>query len=60
MLKNEFDTTNIDEGNEFLIIFDKVRYTITTTLNQKNNKNNNGTIINSEECEDKLKEKENI
>ena len=60
MLKNEFDTTNIDEGNDFLIIFDKVRYTITTTLNQKNNKNNNGTIINLDECEDKLKEKYNI
>jgi len=55
-----FNRTNIDKGNDLIIINSKVSYTITTTSNQKNNENNNVSTINLGECENKLKHNYNI
>ena len=60
ILNNNFETTNIEEGNDIIINADKVSYTITTSSNQKNNKDNNISTIDLGECENKLKEKYNI
>ena len=57
-----FSTENIDKGNDISISVDKVRYTITTTSNQKieDNKIINNSKIDLGECENKLKDKYNI
>ena len=55
-----FNTTDIDKGKDSTFSFYNVNYTITSTLNQKNIKNNNITTINLGKCENKLKEEYNI
>ena len=60
IFSNKFDTNIIDDGEDLILSFLPVNYTVTTTSNQKNNENNNKTIINLGECESKLKEKYNI
>ena len=60
ILENGFDTSNIDNGTDSIMTYEEFTYTITTTSNQKNNKNNNVTTINLGNCEKKLKEKYNI
>ena len=60
ILDNKFVTTEIVEGNDLIIDLDKIKYTITTTANQRDNKNKNITTINLGQCEEKLKEKYKI
>ena len=55
MFISGFDTTNIDKGKDLFFGFKNINYTITTTLNQKNNEYNDQTTIDLGECEDKLK-----
>ena len=58
MLSSNFDRTNIDKGIDLIHPQGDVTYTITSTLNQKNNinKNNNLSSIDLLQCETKLKE----
>ena len=51
ILINEYNRTNIDNGFDDVNMKDNIRYTITTTKNQKNNKNNNYTNIDLGDCE---------
>ena len=60
IFNNGFDTTDIDKGNDFTYNIKNIIYTITTTLNEKNNEDKDKSSINLGECEDKLKEKYNI
>ena len=55
-----YNTSKIDDGNEEIIITEKMNITLTTTNNQKNNKNNNITYIDFENCENLLREHYNI
>jgi len=57
---NGFNRTNIDNGNDFILNKNNICYTITSTINQKNNENKNVSTINLRECENRLKEKYNI
>ena len=51
----DFNTTKIDEGNEQLFQTKKMKITLTTSKNQKNNLNNNTTNIDLGGCEEELK-----
>ena len=58
-----FDTSNIDNGNEQIIKTQKIMITLTTTQNQKdefNNGNNNMTILDIGNCEKDLRDYYNI
>ena len=56
-----YDTTNIDSGEDQIIEQDKIKITLTSTQNLKNNINrNNMTIIDLEECETILRTFYNI
>ena len=58
---NNYDTTNLDKGEEQIINAGKMTITLTTTNNQKNNKTyNNMTIIDLGECENLLRKFYNI
>ena len=58
---NNYDTTNLDKGEEQIINAGKMSITLTTTINQKNNKtDNNMTIIDLGECENLLRKYYNI
>ena len=60
-IKEGFNTTEIDKGNDTIYIKDNIIYTITSTSNQKNNKNkSNISSIDLGECEDILKKEYNI
>ena len=53
---NDFDTSNIEKGNDDIIENKQMTITLTTTKNQKNDKNNiNKTIIELGDCEYSLK-----
>ena len=57
----EYNTSKIDNGQDEVIITEKMNITLTTTKNQKNNmKNNNITTIDFEKCESLLRLKYNI
>ena len=64
MLKNveaglksyDYNTSNLENGEEDIISIERMTITLTTTKNQKNNKNNNVTIIDLRNCENKLRE----
>ena len=60
ILNKEFNTSDIDNGKDFIQKNGKMTFTITSTSNQKNNKKKNVTTINLGECETKLKEEYNI
>ena len=65
IIENEFtsdnyDTTNIDKGQDNIIKSGKITTTLTTTENQKNNINNNMTRLDLGECETKLRNYYNI
>ena len=60
ILMNEFNSTEIEAGKDYIHTEGSVTYTITTTSNQKNNKNNNVTKIDLGKCEEKLKQKYKI
>ena len=55
-----FNTSDIDNGKEEKIETEKMKITITTTENQKNNINNNTTIVDLGNCEKELKKYYNI
>ena len=58
---NNFNTSNIENGNDAVIEDKKMKITLTTTDNQKSsNKNNNVTTINLGECENILRKAYNI
>ena len=60
-IKNKFNATEIDKGNDTVYTKDNIIYTITSTSNQKNNKNNsNASSIDLGDCEYKLKKENNI
>ena len=59
-LLNGFNTTHIDNGNDYIITQGQITYTITSTKNQKNNKNINVSTFDLNECENKLIEVYNI
>ena len=55
-----YNTTNIDNNFDDVKMKDNIKYTITTTKNQKNNEKNNNTNIDLGDCEKKLREEYNI
>ena len=62
-ISEDYDTSNIDSGQDEVIETEKMTITFTTTDNQKdteNEKNNNITTIDLGECEDLLREYYNI
>ena len=56
----DYDTSNIDKGEDEVFENKLMKITLTTTLNQKNNINNNMTVIDLGEYETLLKVKYNI
>ena len=56
----DFDTSKIEKGGEEIIPKKLMTIVLTSTENQKNNKNNNVTSINLGECETLLRDKYNI
>ena len=60
LFNNGFDTSNIDKGNDFSINYNQIKYTITTTLNQKTNDNKDESTIDLGECEIILKDEYDI
>ena len=59
-LLNIIKNSNVTNGEDYIQIEKNVAYIVTTTENQKNNKENNYSTIDFGECEDTLKEKYNI
>ena len=55
VIKNELDTNILNDGNDIEVNVGSVNYTMTSTTNQKNNKNNDVSTIDLGECENKLK-----
>ena len=49
-ISENFNTSNLESGNEDIIELEKVIITLTTTKNQKNNKNYNVTTLYIKEC----------
>ena len=61
MLTSEnFDTSDLDNGNDEIIETEKMNITLTTTQNQKNNINKNMTSIDLGECETKIRNHYNL
>ena len=60
LTSDEYDTSNLEKGEDDIIKDDKMTITLTTTQNQKNNSNNNMTIIDLGECEISLRKEYNI
>ena len=60
LTSENYDTSDIDNGKEENIETEKMKITITTTKNQKNNMNSNTTIIDLGNCENALKKYYNL
>ena len=56
----DYDTSNLENGEDDIFQDEKMTITLTTTDNQKNNSNNNVTIIDLGECEILLRKEYNI
>ena len=56
----EYDTGDIDNGEDQIFIEDNMQITLTNTQNQKNNSNNNMTYIDLGDCEKMLRKAYNI
>ena len=56
----DYNTSNLEKGEDDIFEDEKMTVTLTTTQNQKNNTNNNMTIIDLGECEDLLRKEYNI
>ena len=56
----QYDTSNLENGEDDVFEDEKMTVTLTTTQNQKSNSNNNMTIIDLGECEDLLRKEYNI
>ena len=59
-IQSGIDISSLDNGKDIEIEEEGLKVSITTTNNQKNQKNKNKTSIDFKECEDILKEKYNI
>ena len=58
---DHYNTTNLENGNDDIIELDKIKITLTTTENQKNEeKNINATTIDLKDCEKRLKDEYHI
>ena len=57
---NNYNTSNIDSGNDDIFTKDKITVTFSTTTNQKDNINNNKTIVDIGKCEELLRKYYNI
>ena len=55
-----FDTTNLEKGEDFNLKVGKIEFTLTTSENQKNNTQNNISTIDFGECETLLRNYYNI
>ena len=56
----KYDTSKLDSGKDEIITAEKITITLTTSKNQKNNTNNNMTIIDLGECENILRNSNKI
>ena len=56
----DYNTFNLDSGNDEILETEKVKVILTTTENQKNNLNNNMTNIELGKCEDSLRQTYNL
>jgi len=56
----DYNTSNLEKGEDDVYKDEKMTVTLTTTQNQKNNTNNNLTIIDLGECENILRKEYNI
>ena len=56
----DFDTSDLDKGNDETIEIEKMKITFTTTKTQNDNENNNMTTIDLGECEILLRNFYNI
>ena len=54
-ISKDFNKTKIDEGQDEIYKTEKMKITLTTSKNQKNNLNDNTTRIDLGECEKELK-----
>ena len=59
-ISENYNTSSLENGEEDIIKLEKVIITLTTTQNQKNNKNNNVTKLDLKECEVSLRKEYNI
>ena len=57
---DDFDTSDIDNGEDQIIDTEKMKITLTTTQNQKDNINNNMTTIDLGDCETSLRQTYNL
>ena len=57
---DDYNTSNLENGEDEVIENENMKITLTTTQNQKNNTNNNMTLIDLGECETLLRKKYNI
>ena len=55
-----YDTSYLDSGNDEVMEMEKIKIVLTTTENQKNNKNENMTYIDLGQCESLLRDFYNI
>ena len=60
LTSGEYNLTNIEKGENDIYEVNGVKFTITTTTNQKNNNELNETSIDLGQCEDLLKKHYNI
>ena len=56
----DYNTSNLENGGEDIIEFGQMTVTLTTTRNQKSNKNKNVSLIDIKECEISLRKEYNI
>jgi len=59
-ISNEINIEYIDNGEDYIVSTEEMTYSLTTTKNQKRQINDNTTIIDLGECENKLKNEYNI
>ena len=59
-ISEDYNISNLQNGEDEIIRDEKMKITLTTTQNQKNNTNNNITIIDLGECESLLRNEYNI
>ena len=59
-ISENYNTTNLENGNDESFEMGKIKITLTTSENQYNNQNNNISTINLGKCEDLLRENYNI
>ena len=60
LTSNNFNTSNLDNGNNEIIELEKIKITFTTTQNQKININDNSTSVDFGECENSLRQTYNL